>query len=142
MSGTGRARSCSRLRKAQWSFAERDYEVVQGELAAVLTRDPMSVEARLLQAQLHLARREPAKADEVMRELIRQFPNSEQLQYQAALASLANQKASDAQLRLDRAYELNPNVPEVVLLRGRLYLARGQAAEVIASTQRLISTKV
>ncbi len=129
-----------RLRKAQWLFAGQNYEDVDGEIAAVLTRDPSSVEARLLEAQLHLARREPARADEVMTELIRQFPNSEQLQYQAAVTSLANQKSTDAQLRLDRAYVLNPNIPEVVLLRGRLYLARGQAGEVIASTQRLIAT--
>lgn len=130
----------ARLRKAQWAFAGRDFEAVGRELDAVLTRDRLNPEARILEAQLHLARREPARAAEVMEELIRQFPNSEQLQYQAALASLANQKANEAQLHLDRAYELNPNVPEVVLLRGRLYLARGQAAEAIASTQRLIAT--
>lgn len=129
----------ARLRKAQWAFAGSDFEAVGRELDAVLTRDRLNPDARILEAQLHLARHEPAKAEAVMLELIRQFPNSEQLHYQAALTSLANQKANEAQLRLDRAFELNPNVPEVVLLRGRLYLARGQAAEAIASTQRLIA---
>jgi len=130
----------ARLRRAQWSFAGRDFEAAGKDLDAILTRDRINLEARLLEVQLYLAKREPARADEVMQELIRQFPNSEQLQYQAAVTSLANQKTSEAQLRLDRAYELNPQVPEVVLLRGRLYLARGQAGEVIASTQRLIAT--
>ena len=129
-----------RLRKAQWSFAERNYDAVSAELNAVLTRDPSSVDARLLEAQLYLAKREPAKAQEIMEQLIKQFPDAAQLQYQAGLASLANQNANQAQLRLDRAYELNPNVVETVLLRGRLYLARGQAGEVISSTQRLLAT--
>jgi tetratricopeptide (TPR) repeat protein len=129
-----------RLRKAQLAFVARDYEAVGTELNAVLTRDPNNIDARVLEAQLHLAKREPAKAQPIMEQLLKQFPDAPQLQYQAALVSLANQNPAQAQLRLDRAYELNPTAAEVVLLRGRLYLARGQAAEVINSTQRLIAT--
>lgn len=129
-----------RLRKAQLAFAERDHAAVGAELNAVLTRDPNNIDARVLETQLHLVNREPAKAQPIMEQLLRQFPDSPQLQYQAALVSLANQNPAQAQLRLDRAYELNPNSPDIVLLRGRLYLTRGQAAEVINSTQRLLST--
>ena len=129
-----------RLRRAQVAFSDKDYDRVSSEVSAILNRDNINVEARLLQAQTHLAKRDAAKAQGIMDDLVKQFPNSPQIQYQAAVVYLANQNANQAQLRLDRAYELNPNSADIVMLRGRLYLARGQAGEVISSTTRLLAT--
>ncbi|HAV64333.1 MAG TPA: hypothetical protein DCY13_18445, partial [Verrucomicrobiales bacterium] len=130
----------ARLRKAQLAFAAKDFETTKSEISAILNRDQINVEARQLEAQMYLATSEPAKAELVMGELIKLFPNVAQLHYQAAIAHLANQKTAQAVTQLERANELNPALPEVVLLLGRLKLARGEVGAVTASAQNLITT--
>jgi predicted Zn-dependent protease len=56
----------ARVRLAQIALADKDYDTVRKEAAAVTSRDPQNVEVRQLEAQMYLATNEEGKAQDIM----------------------------------------------------------------------------
>lgn len=129
----------ARLRLAQLALADKDYETVTREVGSIISRDPQNIESRQLQAQMYLATRELDKAQDIMSDLVRMYPGAAQLWYQAALTSIAKNDAGRSLREVEKAYELNPKLPQAMLLRGRLLMAGGRFSDVIESTQRFIT---
>jgi tetratricopeptide (TPR) repeat protein len=106
-------------------------------LAKVLAKSPLDIDAGLLQSELWLRGKEPAKAIELLEQLTKTFPSKPALKLALGKAHLAADDSRKAAELLDRVLAEVPGSTEALQLRANLYLKDGQPAEVIRLVEPL-----
>ena len=91
-------------------------------------RDPANIEARLLQAQVWLARGETKKAIEALERLSTAFPQALPIKYNLARAYLQDNNSAKAASIFDQVVAADPNNAEAVLLLGEANLRSWQCS--------------
>ena len=122
---------------AQIALAEKQFDESLSLVETVILRDPVNIEARLIQAQVMLAKGEVHKAIENLEGLNTSFPKVPAIKYQLARAYLQNDNAPQATASLNQAVELNRDYAEAILLLGEVNLRNGNAQPVVASMASL-----
>jgi tetratricopeptide (TPR) repeat protein len=112
------------------SAAGNDAEATE-YLSKVLAKNPLDMEAGLLQSQVWLRTNEPAKAVELLTELTKALPMRHNLEIALCRAYLASDEYRKAAEILDRALVAFPESIEALVLRSGLFLKDGQPLEVI-----------
>jgi tetratricopeptide (TPR) repeat protein len=110
---------------ARMAFGEKKYDEALRLLENVYSRDPLNIDARLLQSDVWIVRKEPTKAIAEMEKLDHAFPGLPSVKYRLAQAYLQQDKAPQAAVALDEAVAKNPNYTEAVLARAKLNLRTG-----------------
>lgn len=117
----------------QIALAGRQYDEAQRLLENVLSRDPKNPEARILEAQIFLAKGETNKAVEHFEDLERTYKDVPVINYQLARAYLQNKNPAQASVALTHAIAAKPDYLEAILLRSELDLQSGNASLVVPS---------
>jgi tetratricopeptide (TPR) repeat protein len=125
-------------RLARIAFAEKQYDESLAFLDNIFSRDPISFEGRLLEAQVHLANGDVKNALDGLERLSAAYPNSPLLKYELGRAYLRNNNLAQAATALSQAVLLNPDYAEAVLVLGEVKLRTGDPQTVVASMQRLL----
>ena len=121
-------------------FGGNDAEAA-ADLSKVLAKSPLDIEAALLQAQLWLRAKEPAKAVELLEKLTATFPSRPQLELALAKAYLTADDSLKATATLERVLVLVPQHTEATLLRASLHLKEGRPAETIRLVEPLLAAE-
>jgi tetratricopeptide (TPR) repeat protein len=116
---------------ARIAFADGKDDEAAADLAKVLAKSPLDIEAGLLQSQLWLRKNEPAKAIEMLEALNMNFPLRPQLELPLGKAHMAAGDFRRAAEMLDRVLAKVPGAIEAIELRSVLHLKNGQAAEAV-----------
>ena len=122
---------------ARLALAGGNVEEAAADLAKVLGKCPLDIEAGLLQSQLWQRRQEPAKAVELLEKIAQTFPARAQLELALGKACLAVGDFRKAADQLDRVLAKVPGAVEAVQLRAGLYLKDGQPAEAVRLVEPL-----
>jgi tetratricopeptide (TPR) repeat protein len=117
--------------QARIAFAEKKYDETDRLLENVFSRDPDDLEARLLKAQVLLAKADAKGALQVLDRLNKSFPGSPLIKYQVALAYLQDRNPTQAAGELEQVGGPNSNFPDAVLLLAELNLRSGKAQAAI-----------
>jgi tetratricopeptide (TPR) repeat protein len=120
--------------------AGKDAEATE-YLAKVLAKSPLDIDAGVLQSQLWLRGKEPAKAIDLLEKLTKTFPNRPSLELNLGKAYLAADDSRKAAAMLDRVLVSAPGATEAVLLRANLFLKDGQPAEAIRLVEPLYAAE-
>jgi tetratricopeptide (TPR) repeat protein len=123
---------------ARTAFGEKKYAEALGFLENVFSRDPLNIDARLLQSDIWLVRKEPAKAIAEMEKLDHAFPGLPSAKYRLAQAYLQQDKAPQAAVALDEAVARNPNYTEAILARAKLNLRSGHPQPAADAVEALL----
>jgi tetratricopeptide (TPR) repeat protein len=113
------------------AFGSGNDSEATAHLAKVLAKCPLDLDAAVLQSQIWLRGKEPAKAVELLEELSKTFPKRAALELALGKAYLATDSFAKAADMLDRVLKSTPGATEAVLLRANLFLKDGQPAEAI-----------
>jgi tetratricopeptide (TPR) repeat protein len=124
---------------ARIALAAGNIDEAAADLAKVLAKCPLDIEAGLLQSQLWLHRDEPAKAVKHLETLTETFPFRSQLELNLGKACLAASDFRKAADLLDRVLAKVPGAIEAVQLRAGLYLKDGQPGEAIRLVEPLLA---
>ena len=124
---------------AQIAFAEKKFDESLKFVENVLFRDPANIEARLLQAQLWLAKGEAKKGLESLEGLSNSLPKIPVIKYELARAYLQNNNPSQAAVALNQAIAAYPDYTEAILLLGQINIRNGNARSAIAAMRDLLS---
>ncbi|PYI86769.1 MAG: hypothetical protein DME26_08420, partial [Verrucomicrobia bacterium] len=122
----------------QVAFAERKYDDCAALVEKVVARDSMNLEALLMRGKVKLSKGEGAKALPELERLSTLYPGVPRVQYQLALAYLANSDLTKAMNCLNQAKTLDPNYAEATLLLAELNIRKGQSAAAITSLAQLV----
>ena len=125
---------------ARLAFNAGDNAAAAENLSKVLAKCPLDPEAALLQSQLWLLSKEPAKAVKLLEDLTKNFPARPQFELTLGKAYLAVDDCPKAETTLDRVLTLLPGDAEAILLRSALHLKDGQPADAIRLTQALLTS--
>jgi tetratricopeptide (TPR) repeat protein len=120
------------------AFAEKQYDESLTLIENILFRDPANIEARLLQAQVWLAKGETKRALEGLENLSNSLPKHPAIKYDLARAYLQDRKPAQAAAALKKAIAVYPDYNEAILLLGEVNLQTGNSQEVIASILDLL----
>lgn len=101
------------------------------DLSKVLAKSPLDIEAALLQSQVWIRGKEPAKAVDLLQKITATFPSRPLLELALGKAYPAADDYPKATAALDRVLAIAPGAVEAVLLRSGLHLKDGQSAEAI-----------
>ncbi len=123
---------------AKFAYTKKSYDESLAFLENIFNRDPLSLEGRLLQSEIWLAKGEVNLALEGLDRLTRTYPNVPVAKYQLARAYLQNDNPVQAVVALNRALTLNPDYVEAILLMGEANLRAGDPRSVIASMKSLL----
>jgi tetratricopeptide (TPR) repeat protein len=126
---------------AQIAFAEKHLDESLTFIENILFRDPVNIEAHLLQAQVWLSKGETKKAIESLERLNTAYPNFPPIKYNLARAYLQNNTAAQAAVVLNQLIATNPENTEAVLLLGEANLRSGNAQQVVASMLDLLKKR-
>ena len=121
--------------------AEKQFDESLTLIENILFRDPANIEARLLQAQVWLAKGEIKKAIESLERLDTAYPELPLIKYNLARAYLQNNNAAQAAVVLNQVLAANPDNPEALLLLGEANLRSGNAQQVVASMLDLLKKR-
>ena len=122
------------------AFSEKKYDQALSDLENVFSRDPENIDARLLQSDVWLARRETKKAVAELEKLDKAFPGLPQVKYRFAQACLQDNKPAQAATALDQALAVNPNYAEAILLRAEVNLRTGHAPAAISALEAVLKS--
>ncbi len=123
---------------AQIAFSEAKYDESLKWLENISSRDPANFGARLLEAQIWLAKGDVKKSIDGLERLNQTYPNVPVVKYHMARAHLQNKNAVQASAALSQAIAANPNYVEAILLLSELQLREGNAPPVVAAMQQLL----
>ena len=126
---------------AQVALAEKKFDEAVTLADNVILRDPVNIEARLIQIQVLLAKGDVAKAIENLEALDTSFPGIPGIKHQLAHAYLQDGKTVQAARALDQAIAVNPDDTEAVLLLGEVNLRTGKAQEVVTAMRGLLAKR-
>lgn len=118
---------------AELAFTERKFDESAAHVATVLAREPLHPEALLLNAQLKLARGEPAKAVDELERMLSLFPRSPQVAFHLGLAHAAAGDAAKAIGRLTQLTSAAPEFAEAAIALGELHLRKRDYAAALAA---------
>src|SRR5438034_603779 len=110
-------------------------------LQNVLSRDPENLDARLVQAESWVSKRETKKAVDSLEELDRTYPNAPIIKYALARSYLANNSPNQAMGELDETVRLNPGFVDALLLRSELQLRHGNAQAAVEPLQAVLKAR-
>ena len=126
---------------AQVALAERKFDEALTLADNVILRDPVNIEARLLQGQVLLAKGEVSKATESLVALDTSFPKVPAIKHQLARAYLEDGNVLQATTALNQAVVTNPDYLEAVLLLGEVNLRNGKFQEVVIAMRTLLERR-
>ncbi len=123
---------------ARIAFTEKKYDETLASLENVFSRDPLNLDARLLQSDVWLVKREPKKVVTEMEKIDHAFPGLPPAKYRLAQAYLQQNQPSQAALALDEAISKNPNFTEAILARAELNLRTGHPQPAADALEQLL----
>ncbi|HEX4665283.1 MAG TPA: tetratricopeptide repeat protein [Chthoniobacterales bacterium] len=123
---------------ARMAFSARKYDETLAFLENVVSRDPLNIDARLLQSDTWLVKREPKKVIPEMEKLDHAFPGLPSAKYRLAKAYLQEDKIPQASIALDEAVAKNPTYAEAIVARADLNLRTGQAQPAADALERVL----
>ncbi len=123
---------------AQIALSEKNYDECISISERILNVDQLNFRSRQTMAQAKLAKGQTAQAIQDLETLNTLLPKSPQTKFQLAVAYLQTTNMDRAAAALEQAIALNTNFTEAIVLRGRLNLSQGDAAEVVNSMLGLI----
>jgi tetratricopeptide (TPR) repeat protein len=126
---------------ARNALSEKKYDEALALLENVFSRDPDSVDGRLVQADALLAKQQTKKAVDVLEALERNLPGAPAIKFQLARAYLQADKPEQASAALNEAITANPNFAEAILLLAEINLRTGKAAPAISPLEGLLKKK-
>jgi tetratricopeptide (TPR) repeat protein len=123
------------------AFAEKKYDEAEGLLGNVFSRDPDDLEARLLKAQVLLAKADVKGALQVLDRLDKSFPGSPLIKYQLALTYLQDRNPTQAAAELEQLGGASSNFPDAVLLLAELNVQSGKPQAAIEPLVTLLKKR-
>jgi tetratricopeptide (TPR) repeat protein len=126
---------------SQIALANGKHNEALSLLENVFSRDSQNPEARLLEAQVWLAKGETQKAVERFEDLEKTYTNVPLINYHLALAYLQNKNPGQATIALGHAIAAKPDYLEAILLRAELDLESGNASLVVPSMVNLLTQR-
>jgi tetratricopeptide (TPR) repeat protein len=123
---------------AQIALVQKNFDESLRLIENVLTRDASNIEAKLLQAQVWLAKGETAKARDSLESLDKAYPNVPLIKYQLALAYVQANNLPQAIGALNQAVTANPEYVEALLLLSQLNLRNGKAEAAVQAMLDLL----
>ncbi|MCF7674781.1 MAG: tetratricopeptide repeat protein, partial [Akkermansiaceae bacterium] len=127
---------CWRL-LAQIAVSSKDDAGAAGYLTKVLEKSPLDIDAGVLQSQIWLRQKEPAKAVALLEKITKIFQSRPALELNLGKAYLAAGDFVMGTATLDRVLKLSPTATEAILLRAGLHLQAGEPAEAIRRLEPL-----
>ncbi len=112
---------------AQVDLADKKYDDSLKSIDNVLGRDPTNFDARLLQAQVWMAKGDAKKAEDGLEALDRTFPGTPGINYQLARAYLQNNNPTQAITVLNQAIKASPDFVDAILMLAEVNLRTGNA---------------
>jgi tetratricopeptide (TPR) repeat protein len=131
----------ARLRMAEVAYNERRLDDCQKIIEGILQIAPRTVEAQLLKIQVLLAQNKDAEAIKACDTIATEYPNSAMLKYRLALFYLQKKDSAKAVKLLRAAVDLDPTLPDPVLLLAELDIANGNPDAAVESMQALIASR-
>ena len=126
---------------AQIALNERQFDESLALVENVLLRDPMNLEALLLQSQVLFAKGDVERATENLKDLDANFPKVPAIKYQLARAYLKDDDTVQATTLLNQAIAINPDYAEAILLLNEINLQKGDAQPVVTSMLDLLKRR-
>lgn len=124
----------ARLTLVRFVVEHRGNDAAQKEIASLLARQPDDYALRFEQARLYQASKDIDKAKAIYKSIIaddRQGPDGLRARNHVAALLLHSDKREQAAALLEEVLEKNPRDNDALLMRARLAMARGQAANAI-----------
>lgn len=126
---------------SQIALSSRQYDEAAKVLENVFSRDPQNPEARILEAEILLAKGDTKKAVERFEELDKTYKDVPFVNYQLACAYLQNNNPGQATVALTHAIAAKPDYLEAILLRSQLDLQSGNASLAVASMTNILKQR-
>ena len=123
---------------AKIAVGEKKYDESLKFLENILSRDSENPDARMLQAEVWLAKGDPAKAIPILDKVNSSYPDNPLVKYTLARAYLANKNTAQATGALEQAVATKPDYPEAILLLSELNLRSGKAQSVALAMEDLL----
>ncbi len=122
---------------AEVAAAQTKYDESAACLSKLLARDPQNYEALLLGGRLELARGETVKAKADLERMADLYPKSPQVQYQLALAYLADNETGRAEGSFNQALIVDPHFADATLALAELRIRKGDAGAAVVMLRQL-----
>src|SRR6202022_552251 len=126
---------------AKLAVTEGQYDQALSLLENLFSRNPEDPDARLLEAQVWLAKGDPAKATAIADRVNTNYPNNALIKYTLARTYIASNNPLQAETALQQAISIKPDYPEAVLLLAELSLQSGKAQNVVALLEDLLKKR-
>ena len=126
---------------AQIAFSEKKHDEALSFLENIFSRDPENPDARLLQANVWLAKGDAAKATATLDRVNNNYPNNPLVKFALARAYLASKNAAQATATLQQAIAIRPDYTEAVLALAELNLGSGKAQAVVLAMEDLLKKR-
>lgn len=118
---------------SQIAANSRKYDEALKVLENVFSRDPQNPEARILEANVLLAKGDTKKAVERFEDLEKRYKDVPIIDYELARAYVQNKNPGQASIALTHAIAAKPDYLDAILLRSELDLRSGNASLVVPS---------
>ena len=109
------------------------------QLENVFRRDAQNIDARVVEAEVHVTKGDRNKAVETLKTLVGAYPQSPQVKFQLARLLVQNGNNAEAITTLDQALAINPNYSEAILLLAEVQLRAGNPTQVAGSMEEFLS---
>ncbi len=124
--------------RAQVAFTERRFDDALGHLQKVFAIDGANFDARLIEAQVQLAKGDVKKATELIEGLDKAYPGIPIVKYHLARSYLSSGKTAEATTALGEAISKAPDYVDAILLQARVQLRSGDVQAVINAMGELL----
>jgi tetratricopeptide (TPR) repeat protein len=124
---------------ARLAVAKQKYDDAIQYLQHVFSYDPNNIEAHLVESDVWLAQKEPARVITELLRLDKTHPGLPELKYRLGLAYFQQNNTADAAAAFDQALARNPTFTEAILARARLNIQTGHASDVVAPLEELLA---
>ena len=122
---------------AQIAVEEKKYDEALSLLENVLSRNPVDPDARLLQAQIWLAKGDTAKATFNLDGINNDYPNNPLIKYNLARAYIASNHPAQAAAALEQAIAIKSDYADAIIVLAELNLRSGKAQSVALAMEDL-----
>ena len=126
---------------AQIALGEKQFDESLKLNENILLRDPVNIEALLLQAQIWLAKGDVKKGVEALERLNTAYPELPLVKYDLARVYLQTNEATKAAALLNQLLEASPENLDAALLLGEANLRNGNAQQVVTSMLDLLKKR-
>jgi tetratricopeptide (TPR) repeat protein len=123
---------------AKLAVTEGQYDQALSLLENLFSRTPEDPDARLLEAQIWLAKGDPAKATAIADRVNANYPNNALIKYTLARTYIASNNPVQAETALQQAISIKADYPEAVLLLADLNLRSDKAQNVVGLMEDLL----